>query len=362
MNRRSSVRISRLAAVALLAGMGALAWAQPSYKVRPVPLSVDPHNTTAETYSNAVNRTGMVAANFYQQLGGQAPYRCSKTSCVLIPPLGDTHHGGAWAAAINDAGLVVGVSPYLFFSRAFLFDGTSSQNLGAFNEGSCGGCDLSSVARGINNVGQVVGEGETDAGSYRAFIWQAGSMQKLGTLGGTESSATAINDDGVAVGQATRADGRWHAFMTGKAKLRDLGTLGGSQSQATAVNSARQVVGCSTLAGDTQTVAFLYAQGVMTPLPTLGGSQACATGINQGGRVVGNSTLAGDIESRGFHYDGTAVVDLNDTLSQSDRDAWLITAANGIGKKGHIAAVGFDRANGTVRAVLLVPVLAAPAR
>lgn len=364
MVHRDLTRIARRLVAGLLIAAGATAaQAQPSYKVIEVPVYTDPFNTTVLTYAMGVNRSGQTAALLYQQLGGTAAFRCDKSGCLFVPPLGDTHHGGPSAEGINDAGLVVGTSPYLYFSRGYLFDGSSSLNLGAFDEGICNGCDLSSYAHGINNLGQVVGEGETAEGTYRAFIWQGGAMQKLGTLGGTQSTATAINDDGVVVGHATLADGTWHAFRFRNGKMRDLGTLGGSHSYAYAVNRGRQVVGCSLLAGDLQTAPFVHHDGVMAPLPTLGGSRACASGINLRGWVVGSAQIAGDTETHGFFYDGSTLVDLNDTLPPADRATWLITEANGINKKGQIAAVGLHKTYGSVRALLLSPrVLAAAPR
>lgn len=342
------------AAAGLATGLAFAAAAQPVYKVLEVPVYTDPQNTTVLTYARDVNRSGQTAALLYQQLGGTAAFYCTRVTCTFIPPLGDSHHGGPSAESINDSGFVVGSSPYQNLSRGYLFDGASSLNLGAFDEGWCGGCDLSSYAHGINNAGQVVGEGETDDGGLRAFVWQDGTMQKLGTLGGGMSAAYAVNDSGVVAGHAQLASGQWHAFMHRNGKMRDLGTLGGAQSWAYDVNGARQVVGCSDLPAAGERAAFIYRDGAMSALPTLGGTDACATGINALGWVVGYSSLVGG-EQHGFVYDGVAVVDLNDTLSPADRAAWLITEANGINKKGQIAAVGVSSAYGATRALLLTP-------
>jgi probable HAF family extracellular repeat protein len=64
---------------------------------------------------------------------------------------------------------------------------------------------------------------------YRAFRWQNGVMQDLGTLGGNESWALGVSADGsVVVGEAQNAAGQERAFRwTASGGMQDLGTLGG---------------------------------------------------------------------------------------------------------------------------------------
>jgi len=62
--------------------------------------------------------------------------------------------------------------------------------------GTLGRSFISSEAVDINDRGQIVG-GSGTGSLGRAFIWEAGTMTPLGTLGGLESSARAINNAGV---------------------------------------------------------------------------------------------------------------------------------------------------------------------
>ena len=123
-------------------------------------------------------------------------------------------------------------------------------------------------------------------------------MTDLGTLGGTDSSATAINDRGEIVGYSTTATSDRHAFLWRRGEMIDLGTLGGIDSFAVAINNRGQVVGRSDSVmayPDTsywRSHAFLWQDGQMTDLGTLGGRNSGAEGINDVGQIVGYSFSA----------------------------------------------------------------------
>jgi probable HAF family extracellular repeat protein len=94
-----------------------------------------------------------------------------------------------------------------------------------------------SVAYGINDAGQVVGE----SGGH-AFITGLDGMG-MRELGNGSRYAYGINSAGQVVGEAGG-----HAFITGPngMGMRDLGTLGESRSAAYGINNAGQVVGHAT--------------------------------------------------------------------------------------------------------------------
>lgn len=343
------LRKSLLAAAGLI--LLGQAWAEPVYTVGIVPLPIMPG---AETYGHAINNTGKTGASMYQAVGGLSTFRCGASSCKQIFPLSDLHHAGNSVNGIDDAGNVVGTSPYLYFNRAYLFDGKTTDNIG-FGDGP----DLESTGEGINNVGMLVGSTETLDHKTRAFVSDNGSLRRLGTLGGDNSYGYGINDRGDVVGWAQLGNGKKHAFIERSgAVMRDLGTLGGTQSEARSINQSRQVVGCSKTAGDASEEAFIYNAGLMQGLPTLGGTNACAYGINRAGWVVGQSTRTpGAFDFHGFVFDGEKVYDLTDVLDADNKGKWVITDARGINKKGQIIATGRNLVEGTVRAVVLTPVV-----
>lgn len=143
------------------------------------------------------------------------------------------------------------------------------------------------IAYGINNAGQVTGE-LASSDEARAFVWAAGVLTPLATLGGP-GTGRAISSNGLVAGYAIPG-GEPQAFLHDGSGLVPLGTLGGTRSTAHGVNAAGQVTGQSTnTAGEFR--AFVYSGGSMADIGTLGGDFAYGAGINNAGHVVGESSL-----------------------------------------------------------------------
>lgn len=228
----------------------------------------------------------------------------------------------AIAHSSNQRGWIVGVGengaidPLTGFPeiRALLWKDGTVNDLGTFGGNISHGLDL-------NNRGQVVGVAENStpdsyaigivplyfvgwpvATQVRAFLWQNGVMQDLGTLGGNDAAASLINDRGQVAGVSytnttpnpTTGFPTEDPFFWQNGKMVDIGSLGGDFGFPRWMNSRGQVVGSSHLAGDNQEHAFLWDQGVLTDLGTLGGSISVANWINDFGKATGYSYLPGD--------------------------------------------------------------------
>ncbi len=270
--------------------------------------------------------------------------------------LGGTTSG---ASGINDRGVVVGTSgiaPGNDRVDAFREQGGKLTDLGPIDPASAGDGRVS-----INDGGVVSG---LWAGGYDDAIERHGRIVDLGALAGLGSVARGLNDSGEVVGfsptgSLPAANGSSfpslivHAFLYRHGKMSDLGTFGGTNSSADAINDRGAVVGSSDTANDAASHAFLYSRGRMTDLGTLGGRDSVASAINDKGAVVGYS-LTSTSAAHGFIDLHGRMVDLNSMVPAGS--GFVITGADAINDRGQIVAQGYETSSPAVeRALLLNP-------
>ncbi len=233
----------------------------------------------------------------------------------------------------------------------------------------------SSLGEWINNSGQTVGISQINAidpngfipcGSRpgnqinRAFLFENGKFEDLGTLGGFSAAATIINDAGQIAGASdttTTIDPTLgfvphHAYLWTNGVMKDLGTLGGGLSIAFALNAKGAVAGFSTLTGEQHTHAFLWQSGAITDLGVVAGdTDSGALGGNGFGQVVGFSATSKSM--RAFLWQNGVITDLN-TLINPD-SGFQLAIAEWINDAGEIAAQALVESTGEFHAVLLTP-------
>ena len=268
---------------------------------------------------------------------------------------------GNFGSGINSAGDVAG-SSYAYGSgqRATLWpaSGTPPRDLGALPGGN------TSSAAAINDAGDVVGLsnvfGELSSNPHAA-LWPASGVppRDLGSLGGPRSAATAINSAGTIVGFTDVSSGAPHAtlWLAAGGAPRDLGTGGGDHSAAYAINDSGDVVGDANYApfwlpgGLSHATLWPADGGSPRNLGTLDGriDESFAKGINNAGDIVGSSyTANGEYHAVLWPADGTGPRDLG-VLSGT------YSAAVAINSSGVIVGNSRD-ASGQLRAVVWEPV------
>lgn len=188
--------------------------------------------------------------------------------------------------AINDRGEVAGSYATASGARAFLFRNGTLQDLGALAPGA------TSAAYAVNARGDVAGQS-----NGHAFLYRDGIMQDLGTLGGGNSIAKGINDRGEVVGMASDAHGIPTPFVY-DGTMRAL--PGPSESGAIDINQRGMIVGSGEgvygymVVGDTSTL--------LQSLPAVsreGWHHFEPTGVNNRGWIVGTAFDA-DGDPRAF--------------------------------------------------------------
>ena len=242
-----------------------------------------PLGAGTESYAYGINGAGTVVGNTY--IGGQSHATIWNTAS------GATVLGAnTYATAINNSGEVTGSN-----GEAFVVVNGQVKSLA-----TVAGMNWS-AAYGINDAGEVVGDGRLTNGTFRGLIWSpGGSVTTLGTFGGSSSQATDVNDSGEVVGFASLANGYQNAFSMVDSMMIDLGTLGKS-SYAYGINDSGEIVGYSYLADGDQH-AFLYQDGSMLDLNSLlpansGWVLEEALGINSAGQITGMGLYDGQMSA-----------------------------------------------------------------
>jgi probable HAF family extracellular repeat protein len=218
---------------------------------------------------------------------------------------------------------VTGCAAFLAFASLILFVGIGAQAAPAAATtytvtplGDLGGGQ--SIARDINNSGQVVGQSQNTSGQAQAFLWENGKMKSLGTLGGPTSFARGINKDGQVVGfsRISSTNNQVRAFLAQNGQMTNLGTLAGfSSSEAWHINDSGVAVGRS-FNSSSQGRAVLWKNGQPKDLGTsLNTPYSEAWGINNLGQVVGEAGSV-DQQAKAYLYD-------NNTGEVTDLDALL---------------------------------------
>ena len=229
----------------------------------------------------SINSTGQIVGDSYDLDGKRRAYIFDNGTVVDLGTIGQSP---SVAFGISDTGYVVGYSALAvpaFVRHAFRYTNGNMSDLGTL-----GGSE--SFAMAVNDSGTVAGYSYDASGETRAFQWD-GAMSDLGTPSGY-SVARGINNSGQIVGHG-KFYGMDQAFIFENGTLTDIGTGNAFTSYAYDINEYQQVVG--NVHTGYESYAFLYEGGAMNNLNSLldgAGSPfylSCAHAINDSGQIVG---------------------------------------------------------------------------
>lgn len=169
---------------------------------------------------------------------------------------------------------------------------------------------------GINNLGQVAGSADLPGAPgaiNRAFLWQKGVMQNLGTLpGDVQSFGGVINDRVQLSGQSCDANDNCRGFLWQNGVMTDLNTLVPAGTDYTfpdpaAMNSRGEIVGLAVQTSTGALRAFLLtpcrqgdagcSDGTVTSHSAPAPAAQPSTSVNPSGSGRG---IPGWLHARGF--------------------------------------------------------------
>jgi probable HAF family extracellular repeat protein len=256
--------------------------------------------------------------------------------------------------------------------RAFLWNGGSLRDLGTL-----GGNDA--AAQAINEKGEVAGlsytgteiNDTTGLPTVHPFIWKNGTMNDLGSLGGTLSTPGSfafgpfgkfLNERGEVAGTSTLpGDETFHAVFWDKQRMIDLGTLGVRNSEAFFMSDKGEVLGRAEVSLTPYVRhGFLWEKGRMTDL---GAAAPCTRSsplsMNSAGQIVGDTSACTEDPndpnyfSAFYQEKGKPPVDIHSLITPPS--PIHLEDAGYINEDGEISGGGFAP-DGTRHAVLLVPI------
>ena len=242
----------------------------------------------AHTYASGINNAGQIVGYYLGTAGGIEGYHgflYSDGKFTTIDPPNAQSTYGTYAYGINDAGAIVGVYAKSGGIYGFLDSGGKFTSLNA-SEGSY---DFT-YSRGINNIGQIVGDINLGSG----FLDSGGDFSFFTDPSGNGfTTASGINDAGQIVGYSLPS-----GFLYSEGSFTTIALPGAFETIASGINNTGQIVGYSLSNGTGYSHVFLYTSGKFTIVDTtpLDANGVFAAGINDAGQIVGAATYNGGIE------------------------------------------------------------------
>lgn len=202
------------------------------------------------------------------------------------------------AVALNNRGQIVGNTNFSAAGAVFASEWVGLSAHALATPVPFQAVDINDLGQIAGNVGGLLGPLSSVGSTARAALLDQSGLTIFNGLQpqAQGSQAKGINNLGHVIGfaqtltpyQGYPSSRTTHAtlFSVGSTPI-DLGTLGGTNSFGNAVNNLSQAVGLSTTTGDFNAVPTLWKNGTVTAIP--GSFPWSANDINDHGQTVGNS-------------------------------------------------------------------------
>jgi probable HAF family extracellular repeat protein len=294
-----------------------------------------------------LNASGQITGRSGTASGGEHAMLWS-ASGGMVDILG-TNSGYSVASAINKFGVVIGVFQPNGINAFRWSASTGVENLGAFTPGLSG----ASFANALNDAGLIAGMSNVASGKRHAFAWtRTGGLVDIDTLDSEDALPVAVGALGEVAGNRLPTlsnDALYTGFLWTRAKgMVELGKDCGTAMLVLAMTPNLRIAGFIRVANDGQiAVTWTPATGTRR-LGTLGGASSRGYGVNAAGQVVGFAdNKAG--QSRAFLWaSNTGMRDLNKYLHHAP-PGLVLDDALAINDSGAIVATS------NAGLVLLVP-------
>jgi probable HAF family extracellular repeat protein len=254
-------------------------------------------NPANASLAKGINSVGQVCGIAQDDFGGLFLVRWTNGTMQSLGALG-TNDSSLGCIEINDFGWVTGsLKTASGKTHAFLYNNSTLIDLGGGNAEFPGGEDFTK-ARGINNLGEVVGyQGDSNS---RAFYYDGTTMRNLNSLipagsGWTLLFAHDINDKRQIVGggfySGSGGQQRAYRYTIGAGSVLNIGSPFGSNSSANATSiTALGTRTTGTGLTDPVSRGFMFAEdsGMLTLQPPAScTANTVANDINTRGTIVG---------------------------------------------------------------------------
>lgn len=199
---------------------------------------------------------------------------------------------GIYPTGINDWGALVGSQGNGHGGEQgfVLFNGTVTpvidpENSNTTTPGAGGG---STMATGINNLGQVVGNYNVGPTTF-GFLESQGSFKTIAAPGSNSTRLEAVNDLGKIVGTYSDSSMKEHGFLYTDGHFKTIDAPGELYIQLSAINDLGEVVGYYFQVVGKFAVdhGFIYDHGKLTTFDIPGATDTKLTGLNNFGQISG---------------------------------------------------------------------------